>query len=417
MFASAGLVLKLHNVTDNQLEPISVYKPKKIPGSPRITQLSWCHDNSYIGILPEESFPQIISSKDRANLNLIHTIQVLKKVTAIQFKQHTKRSMALGNAEGEVILYDTKNRNILRRVCNLNCPIRAMEFNDRDEQLAVATDKSINIFADSDAVNNFTKEDCYTENCTVLKYHPVIPNVLAVGYENGCVVIRDTEKSEVIASFQKHCAPITGINYSNRQKAIITTGIDKKVCVYDYTSSECLFRMNMHQAVTCCDVSTNDVYIAVGLEDGSVSVCDIRDPLKPMITSNTHNSPVSAISFEKGPVFAGTPREKISGTTLNQSEAGDYRLEYENDGIDEKFKQDIVKMMKNHMTYLEVQLNEHCNKFQNFIMNEFDSIHNAMSRWDVFNVGDSSEVAQALGNAATNSIHSTTIRKSHCNNY
>ncbi|XP_072397931.1 protein NEDD1-like [Diabrotica undecimpunctata] len=419
MFASAGFLVKLHALADQHLEPVAVYKPKT-PAASKITDLTWCHDNTYIALLQDDTFPQIISTKDRTNIELVHTIQALQKVSAIRFKQNTKRTMCLGNVEGEAILYDTKNRSILKKLGELDSSIRTVDFNSIDEQLAISTDKSLNIFTDRDSENNFVKISNYSQKCSYVKFHPNLPNILGLAFDNGTVTLKDIETGENMISLEKHSAPITGIHFTTNQKTIITTGLDKKICIYDYVSGECVFCMNIHQSVTSSDISLDDICIAAGLDDGCISLYDIRDPLKPFMYTNAHNCPVNKVSFEKSPVFIEHLREKHSETTLmdsdfgDQSYAGQDLYEVENDP-EEKFKQDIMKLIKTNMDNLEAQLNEHCTKFQNFIMSEFDSIQSAMNRWDVFNMGDSTEIVQALNSVGSKSVKTAFSKKSNGN--
>ncbi|KAJ8977310.1 hypothetical protein NQ317_009328 [Molorchus minor] len=406
MFASVGSVLKLHTWSDNQLEQISTFNPKRTHGrTNKIGNLSWCHDNSYIALLIEGSQPQIVSSKDRTNINLVHTINALKDVTACTFKNHTKRNIALGNKSGDIILYDTKSQK-----CSL------------DDQLAVLCN-SLSVFSDRDGAFNFSKELHEPSVPTTIKYHPTITNLIAVGGENGTVALWDIEKEEKLLQLRKHSSAITGVSFTVSQRLMVTTGMDNKICILDNASSDCLFRMNIHQPVTAIDISPDDMFIAVGLEDGCVCIYDIRDPLRRLVCSKSHNFPINKIAFERGPIIIESLHDGHSFTTLNDSEFGENSksASYDipgvnvengpNEGFEEKLKRDVMKMVKGHMAYLENQLAEHCSKFQSFISNEFDSIHNAMARWDVFNIQDAADVANAIENNETKSMKSTSTRK------
>ncbi|XP_018575925.1 protein NEDD1-like [Anoplophora glabripennis] len=419
MFASVGSVLKLHTWSDNQLEQIATFNPKKSHGpDPKIISVSWCHDNSYIALLPEDSQPQIVSSKDKRNINLVHTINALKDVTAVTFKNHTKRNIALANKLGEIVIYDTKNRNINSKIACLPGFIKFLEYNYRDEQLAILGENVLSIFVEHEGMNGFIKE-FQSETSTIIKYHPSIPNLIAVGSENGCVTLWDTDKEEKLSSYQKHSSSVTGIGFSRSQKMMVTTGMDNKICVLDNSSSDCLFKMSIHQAVTSVDISPDDFYIAAGLEDGCICIYDIRDPLKYLICAQVHNSSVNKISFEKGPVIVESLHDGHSLTTINGSDFCDNRKAEitnpegkNNNNFEDNLKKELFKMVKTQMNYLETQLAEHCTKFQSFINKEFDSIHNAMGRWDVFNVGDTNEIVQAIDTTDVKSTKSVSTRKS-----
>ncbi|KAJ8929928.1 hypothetical protein NQ314_017337 [Rhamnusium bicolor] len=422
MFASVGSLLKIHSWSDNQFDQLSTYNPIRGHNpEAKILNVSWCHDNSYLALLPENNRPQILSSKDRTNINLVHTINALKDVSAVTFKNQTKRNIALGNNLGELAIYDTKTRSITSKIASLPDSVKLVEFNCRDEQLAVACYNALSIFIDHEGVNNFVKEIHQPGICTVAKFHPSLPNLLAVGGENGCVTLWDTEKEEKLGRYQKHSASLTGIAFTRNQKLMVTAGMDNKICVLDSSSTNCLFRMNLHQAVTALDISPDDLYLAVGLEDGCIYIYDIRDPLKHLVCSKSHNSRINKIVFEKGPVLVESLHDGHSVTTLNESEFGDINSKFEvvlnndvekTETTEDKWKKDLLKMVNTHMAYLENQLAEHCTKFQTFINHEFDSIHNAMARWDVFNVGDTSEIVHAMDTSENRSTKSASTRKS-----
>ncbi|KAG5872174.1 hypothetical protein JTB14_010735 [Gonioctena quinquepunctata] len=249
----------------------------------------------------------------------------------------------------------------------------------------------------------------------------MFPNILALGNQTGHVIVRDTAKDAVVSSIQRHSSSVTGITFIGNHKAVVTTGMDNKICLYDYNTSECVFRMNIHQAITASDVSPDSNYIAAGLDDGSIYIYDIREPLKPLICANIHDCAVNRISFEKTPEFVEKLDKKTSATTLNESEFENHSEVSNSMGdterhnyAEEKFKRDLLKMVKTHMNYLETQLSQHCTKFQSFIANEFDAIHNAMARWDVFNVQNTSEFVQAIDSTESKSLKSASTRKSRC---
>ncbi|XP_050515129.1 uncharacterized WD repeat-containing protein alr3466-like [Diabrotica virgifera virgifera] len=330
--------------------------------------------------------------------------------------------IAAGLDDRCISLYDISSggSSILKKLGELDSPIRTVDFNSVDEQLAISPDKSLNLFTDRDSENNFVKTANYSEKCSYMKFHPNLPNILGLAFGNGIVTLKDIQTGENMISLEKHSAPITGINFTANQKTVITTGLDKKICIYDFVSGECVFCMNIHQSVTSSDISLDDICIAAGLDDGCISLYDIRDPLKPFMYTNAHNCPVNKVSFEKSPVFIEHLRDRNSETTLMDSDFGDQSYavqdlyEAENDP-EEKFKQDIMKMIKTNMDNLQAQLNEHCTKFQNFMISEFDSIQNAMNRWDVFNMGDNTEIVQALNSVGSKSVKIAYSKKSNGN--
>lgn len=405
MFASVGTALKLHFWNKHHLETVSTYKPKK-SSYQKITDVSWSYDNTYILVLQEQNQPQIVSTRDRSNVSLIHTIQAVKNVTATSFENHTKRLLGLGSKEGNVVLYDTKNRIVTKKVASLDSPICFLEFNLMDDQIAIATDDKLVIYFDNDRINDFTKEIEVLEPPSSVKFHPNTPNLMVVGKMNGEVMIRDNDKGEIVSNFQKHSSAVTGVTFLGGQKTIITTGLDHKICMYDYSSQENVFRINVQQQVTSLDISSSEFIFAVGMENGCIFIYDVRQPLKPLASTNAQDGPISKLSFEKGSLCFDPVSERTSFTTLNDTDYSDNRenncmgdvekLEKPN----EEVKKEMLKTVRSHMSYLENQLAEHCSKFQAFVNSEFDAIHNTMARWEVFKVGEGSEIGHLESDGA-----------------
>lgn len=409
MFASVGNTLKLHYWNKHDLETVATYKSKKPPIYQKITNVSWAYDNTYLLILQEQNQPQIISSRDRTNINLIHTIQAVKNVTVATFENHTKRLLGLGSREGIVVLYDTKNRIVTKKVASLDSAITLLDFNLSDDQIAVVTENKLVVYFDYDRINDFIKGVEILEPLSSLKFHPNLPNLMALGKKSGEVAIRDNNRSEIVSNLQKHSSAVTGVSFLENQKTIISTGMDHKICMYDYNSQENLFRINMQQPITSLDVSVNEPIFAIGMDDGHIYVYDVREPLKPLASTDAQDGTVMSIAFEKGlpcpdPVF-----ERNSTTTLNDTDYSDHQEinsmgDEKRERPDELVKKDMLKMVKAHTNYLENQLAEHCSKFHTFINNEFDTIYNAMARWEVFNVGEDSETGQLDSDVAKSSF-------------
>nr|CAI5822337.1 unnamed protein product [Callosobruchus analis] len=416
MFASSGTVLKIQAFDQNQVETLSTFELPKLTRQLKIAQVSWCYDNSYIAIVQEGSHPHIINVKDKQNIGLVHTIQALRNVTALCFKNNTKRYIALGTQYGEVHIYDTKSRSLQRKVDKFDSAIKTVEFSVRDDMLAIATENALFVYIEQISASGEFVREMMLPACSAVRFHPSLNEILAFGTTDGHLTIKNMAKDEETVVTQRHTGKVTGIAFTPDKKIMVTAGSDKKICIFDFTTKECFFRMNIHNAATSLDISWDNQMMAIGLEDGSVYMYNIRDPLKPLICSNAHNGPVHKIAFERGPVDVDQVRpntlDKNSGTTLNDSEISECQVEQiysRGDGeryhdalearMEEKLRREMLRMVKSHMVYLEKKLIEHCAKFQEFMDSEFASLHNAMARWDIFNLGDLPQIAQVIDNA------------------
>ncbi|VEN47391.1 unnamed protein product [Callosobruchus maculatus] len=416
MFASSGTVLKIQAIDQNQIETLSTFGLPKLTRQLKIAQISWCYDNSYIAMVQEGSHPHIVNVKDKQNISLVHTIQALRNVTALTFKNNTKRYIALGTQYGEVHVYDTKSRSLQKKIDKFDSAIRILEFSLRDDMLAIATENALFVYIEQIGSNGEFVREMMLPACSAVRFHPSLNEILAFGTSDGHVTIKDMAKDEETVVGQRHTDKVTGIAFTPDKKVMVTAGSDKKICIFDFISKECLFRMNIHNGATSLDISWDNQMMAIGLEDGTVYVYNIRDPLKPLICPNSHNGPVHKVAFERGPVDVEQVRhntlDKNSGTTLNDSEISECQVEQifsRGDGekyqdalearMEEKLRKEMLRMVKSHMVYLERKLMEHCAKFQEFMDSEFSSLHTAMARWDIFNLGDLPQIAQVIDSA------------------
>nr|CAH7751398.1 unnamed protein product [Callosobruchus chinensis] len=195
-------------------------------------------------------------------------------------------------------------------------------------------------------------------------------------------------KDEETVAAQRHTDKVTGIAFT------------QKICMFNFGKKECLFRMSIPNGATSLDISWNNQMMAIGLEDGTVCVYNIRDPLKPPICSNTHKGPVHKIAFERRPMDVEEARPNV---IYSRGDGGKYHDVLEAH-MEEKLRREMLRMVKNHMVYLERKLIEHCAKFQEFMDSEFNSLHNELARWDIFNLGDLSQIAQVVDNAEVKSF-------------
>lgn len=234
MFASAGKSVHIYALERGGLKNVSKYTPKT---NDSIKHISWCHDNSYLALLQENESPQILSIKDPSNPCLVHTISSVADITALRFKSNTKRLLALGTRYGEVLLYDTKNRCVTKSLGQLSAEVTMLEFYSADELLVISIDNLVMF----NLISSEKVEFSNPHTCSALKcLKPT--NDIAIGCLNGMVVIWDGASKCKKQSYCLHSGAVTGIVASHRDKLLVTTGIDNKMCVIDRINDSCIFR-------------------------------------------------------------------------------------------------------------------------------------------------------------------------------
>ncbi|KAK9875251.1 hypothetical protein WA026_007643 [Henosepilachna vigintioctopunctata] len=390
MFVSCANTLRVNSWPPELIHEASEFLPQH---ASKITHTSWCNDNSYMAILQEGEKPQILSTKNLGNIRVVHTINN-NDVSSITFKQTTKKHLAIGTKSGDVVIYDTKSRDIAKNFAKLVAPIELLEFSYDDLQLAALCDDTAVVFyTETDGeVNSEYKQN---SRCSSMKFHPSLSSKLAVGCRNGYVTLWDTKLSSKLYNSQLHSKSVTGISLSRNGNFLITGGRDHKICLTDLNSGECQFRINLNVPVNTVDLRFDDKIVGVGLEDGSVYLYDMSFTVQPLLCLRQHKAPVNNISFAHCLDDFSESESQISSLTSIQNRLSEVRMSCPKTGVAkppdnlEKFKRDVLKMVKIQGEDLENQLTEHCQKFQMFINNEFKMVNELMKgKWEVFAAGD-----------------------------
>lgn len=388
MFASASTSLRIHSWPADQIYEKAEFIP--ISNS-KISHMSWCNDNTYLAIHQENEKPQILSTRNLDNIRTVHTITT-PNVSSIVFKNKTKRNLAMGTQNGEVLIYDTKCREITKCYGKLVSPIEHTAFSFDDLHLGVLCEDTAVIF-DTESDGEINTEFKHDDKCTSIKFHPTEINRVVVGGEKGYVSLWDTRVSVKAFSAQLHSDNVTGLNLSRCGNYLISSGKDHKFCLTDLNSGKCKFRLNLNLPISSMDLRYDDKLIAVGLIDGSIHLYDLNFTLQPLSIIKAHDFSTNKVLFANA-VQNGNDNESMITTVVlnnnisaNQIKANE--LEVENMDNLKQLKNEIVKMMKQQSDELESRLNDHCRKLQQFVNNEFKMINNLLKdKWELFGSGD-----------------------------
>lgn len=297
MFLTAGIIVKFHTWPPEENDtPDSTYTPS-IPST--ITHASWCNDNNYLALLSENGNPEVVSTRNKDYARLVHTVQAVSDVTSLAFQKTTKKYLALGTANAQIALYDTKHRAITKLHTNLTSAVRDVDFNIEDRCMAAACeDGIIAVYGVSEGNTIETLKMPSLARPTVLRFHPRSANHLAVCSEKGEVILWDIATSKKTFYAQSHTNVVNGLALASGDAFLISVGQDHKLCVYDVNVGECLFRSSLQEPLSSVDIMVRGNCMAVGAEDGSVYIYDIRRLVQPLHTFQPHTTRVGKILFE-----------------------------------------------------------------------------------------------------------------------
>lgn len=388
MFSVAAVDLKVYRLFGDQLELAAEYLPEpQLLTSPKLTHIYYSHDNTFIAVLRENQKPQILSSKTRPHLSLAHTIDLDEIISCLCFKSSTKRILALGTITGDVLFYDTKIRDVVKEISHLDGSVRIIEFNSKDDQLAIASDDELHVLQSSGIENNFEKLFALPQT-TACRYHRISPNILGTGDVNGTVIVRNTKNNEILAKWHHHSSKVTSIALARYDNIAVTSGEDCRIVIFDYNTMKCIFKINLLCKIMTVDISSDDRYIVTGQEDGSVRVYDFANLMSPVIVELAHASPITTCRFENVPHVTDTCDINLDHV-LGDDIVSSHSLISEINRAEYHFLREQINMMleeklRTHNKYLQAKFLEESDKFQKYLFNEFYVLHESFAIWDIF---------------------------------
>ncbi|EEZ97536.1 uncharacterized protein LOC107398847 [Tribolium castaneum] len=397
MLISAGLALKIHPFGPQGVDATA--RPQ-LSAASKIIQVSTCNDNTYLLILRENEKPAIFSAKDKSNIRLIHTINV-SNVTTLTFKHTTKKAIALGTKTGDVLIYDTKNRTVANTYPKISDEIKFLDFTANDKHLCGLDASTLLVITDLGA-NPSVKKYKQAVECVLMRCHPFVANRVAVGLSTHTVVLWDVQTGSELVSLGLGESPVSGIAMSSCGNYLVMCGDCIKIYGIDFVSGNHTFQfhVDMDSRVTCMDLSPDDRYVAIGLSNGSVRLYDVKQNMLMVSEARVHNEAISTLVFEHETFESNShfsSMVKLSELDV-KNRSGEEKSVKVAEGDDlEKFKNRVLKLVKCEMDRLESQLDEHCDKFQKFLDNEFEAIDSIISKkWNIFTDGDMNQIMKAI---------------------
>lgn len=399
MFLTAGAVVKFHTWPAEENEPSDlIYTPST---TSNITHVSWCNDGNYLALLTENGNPEIVSTRDKNSARLVHTVQVVPDVTSLAFQRTTKKYLALGTANAQVALYDTKHRAITKLYSNLTSSVRDVDFNLEDHCMAAAcTDGRISVYGLIEGDICETLKLPNTARPTSLRFHPKRPNHLAASSENGDVVLWDIITTRKIFHVQSHSCPVSGLALTSDDAFLVSVGENHKLCVYDIGAGECTFRSSLQEPLSAVDVMTAANYMAIGCNSGNVYLYDMRKLVQPVFSYKPHSKRINKILFSnqfiksKGmgtstpskvsiDTFISTPEEVIEAQERpNQNEennSDNYMVISRPENlVHDNVKKVMMKAMRYHISDLSNKVSEHFASLKEVMESEIATLDTAI---------------------------------------
>ncbi|KAL3285573.1 hypothetical protein HHI36_000103 [Cryptolaemus montrouzieri] len=294
--ASSSTTVKFHSYPDGDL--VYNYQPGcKVDGPVR--DISWSKDGSWLSLVPKSGLAEIISV--RSQLKLIHTIIDLEEPSCTAFQNTTKKFIAYGTRNGQVLVYDIKSKNIKTRYPRASSLISHVKFTARDTHLvAGCLNGEILLYSNLTYGLSATYRIPKSESVSALRTNPSKRNYIIGGSNEGVVVVWDTNVNKHKFFVESHKAPVTGVAFSPiNSDLIISTGADRQFCCYDIVSNKCIASVPVTNNMTGVDFSHDGTHFVMSSQDGNICLYDSRRILEPVLIFEGHKSAIKHVYFQK----------------------------------------------------------------------------------------------------------------------
>jgi WD40 repeat protein len=195
------------------------------------------------------------------------------------------------------IIWDAASGNELARLSGHKEKISALAFDASGAMLATAAGRSVKLWSVTDPRPGARDLPPYETAVVAVTFRPD-GKVVAVGMDNGTVVLSDTASGQELAPrLEGHQAKLTGISFSRDGSLIATVGIDRKAKLWNASTGTLLRTLSGHTgAVEAVSFSSDARQLATGSADRTVRLWDTETGSLTM-TMAGHTAAVKTVAF------------------------------------------------------------------------------------------------------------------------
>ncbi|CAB3257939.1 unnamed protein product [Arctia plantaginis] len=280
-----------------------------------LRDLTWSDDSKYMLQVNSKGVVEILSPTD----NDIRTLQhiPLKDTWSASFHRDGHRNIAIGTRSGNVVIWDTKSKNIIKTfpTPSQQSSVNFVSYNAKNTSLAASMlNGDVIIYGLVSNIPVLTVKLPSSRSISAMKFHHESRSLLGLATDEGHVIMRDITTNKDKAYFQNvHGSPVSDIAYSliNRD-VMLSTGYDKVMHVYDVRVQNVVSTLKTSYALTSLAINVEN-QVAFGTKNGVVLVYDLRDLTNPVKVIKGHEEEVHRVAFQ--PI-----RKKIESTDISLRE-------------------------------------------------------------------------------------------------
>lgn len=251
----------------------------------------------------------------------------IKDSWSASFHRDGHRNVAIGTRNGNVMIWDTKNKSIIKTFPSplQQCSVNYISYNAKNTSLAATMQNGETVIYG--LVSNIPVLNIklsHSRSISSMKFHHESRSLLGLATDEGHVLIRDiiTNKDKVF--FENiHASPVSDIAFSlvNRD-VMLSSGYDKRMHVYDVRLQNVVTTIRTPYTLT--SLATNlENHVALGTKNGLVLVYDLRDLTNIFKVLKGHDEEVHRVAFQpvrkkglSGDISLKEDTENLSPMTL-----------------------------------------------------------------------------------------------------
>ncbi|XP_071562800.1 uncharacterized protein [Temnothorax nylanderi] len=141
-------------------------------------------------------------------------------------------------------------------------------------------------------------------------------------------------KSQIDLSYPSSCISFSCLSYNQNYLAILNESrhLTLLCIIHEYMTARLMyvhikeqpcFKHTFAQKVTCCDISKNEQYVAVGFESGQISIIDIQKPTEIYCQLSFHTNPITQLYWAsaaiKVPILLSLTNDELVWWNVDQA--------------------------------------------------------------------------------------------------
>lgn len=226
----------------------------------------------------------------------------VKDTWSASFHRDGHRNVAIGTRNGNVMIWDTKNKSITKTfpTPSQQCSVNFISYNARNTSLAATMQNGDTvIYGLVSNIPVLTVKLSHSRSISSMKFHHESRSILGLATDEGHVVLRDVTTNKDKVFFENiHASPVSDIAFSlvNRD-VMLSSGFDKIMHVYDVRLQNVVSTIRTPYTLTSLAINL-DNQVALGTKNGLVMVYDLRDLTNPFKVLRGHDEEVHRVAFQ-----------------------------------------------------------------------------------------------------------------------